>query len=805
MPETTSSLGLKKPLPNEYYDIKIFNENMDILDKHVSEKIDKSDIGNIVPSLIDGKIPEFQLPDAEYENIVDEQASIIDIPKNAIDGSKVVEFKIKGFTAQNLIKNGDFSNGTTGWTTATGTFSVNNGVAEFIAKQQNDDLRSDNLKLEVGHIYYLTMKIKLTTATNLIGVGISYINGYAWKSLLNTQETTNWQILKSIVTVNSIVDGGNPVLYIKDFRSDSFDTIYCDEIMLIDLTEMYGSGNEPALEECDRIFNHYFEGLQGINSLRLKSVGKNLFNKLEKPVMVSDNTIVIPLDTGIKVKTTASAIHASADFIIKVKPNTTYTLSANINTISGASLIALRDGLYNTTIKAITTSGANTFTTPESGLLKILFYTTYNYTGTGEVDYTNIQLEEGSIATNYEHYCSSELYITLPDGMQLHSLLNGVQDTIEKINGEIYLIKRTGKYILQADDITEFGETNGGVNQYVAIRYNNLTGIEKKPDEIATRIMTDKTHPLNGKPITVANSAWCHYSNQANWCILLPQNTYSNISDAKTALAGTKVIYQLANPITYKNGENGFSVEGDTTVYKNGTVYVEPYIKKPYNYNNGITLSTPISQIDKITDTQGNTYTGTLSTDGKTITISSATNGDSYIVYAPILPKHSFTSQITLSIPANLNAAVNELNKTTKEHGVRLSEHNAILLGLALENVYQDAMLNAVQYGTLVAGDGINLSNPSATYNYVKKVGKVVQLGINVTVNFTGSAATQKTICTIPTGFRPSRNIYTLGKAVVNGNVTAIYVYIYVSGTVNVTLPASTVVEININTTWIMD
>lgn len=119
----------------------------------------------------------------------------------------------------------------------------------------------------------------------------------------------------------------------------------------------------------------------------------------------------------------------------------------------------------------------------------------------------------------------------------------------------------------------------------------------------------------------------------------------------------------------------------------------------------------------------------------------------------------------------------------------------------------QIATLNnnlATQYGTLMPGD-FDLSNPSPSYNYVKKVGKVVQLGINVTVNFTGSVATQKTICTIPTGFRPSRNIYTLGKAVVNGNVTAIYVYIYVSGTVNVTLPAGTVVEININTTWIMD
>lgn len=110
----------------------------------------------------------------------------------------------------------------------------------------------------------------------------------------------------------------------------------------------------------------------------------------------------------------------------------------------------------------------------------------------------------------------------------------------------------------------------------------------------------------------------------------------------------------------------------------------------------------------------------------------------------------------------------------------------------------------ATQYGTLTPGD-FDLSNPTPSYNYVKKSGKIVQLGININVNSINSVDSAKLICTLPTNFRPTRNMYLVGRAVVDGKFTSVYVYIYTSGSVSVILPAGTTTAISLNSTWIMD
>lgn len=48
MPETTTNYGLKKPLPNEHYDIAVQNENMDTIDAVLAGKLDKTGAGSDV-------------------------------------------------------------------------------------------------------------------------------------------------------------------------------------------------------------------------------------------------------------------------------------------------------------------------------------------------------------------------------------------------------------------------------------------------------------------------------------------------------------------------------------------------------------------------------------------------------------------------------------------------------------------------------------------------------------------------------------------------------------------------------------
>lgn len=482
-----------------------------------------------------------------------------------------------------------------------------------------------------------------------------------------------------------------------------------------------------------------------------------------------------------------------------IEPNTQYIISGYGKTTNGSGSIAIYYTDGTSQIKSINLPSFASFTlVSEAG--KTIDYIGSSHYSTDRfffIDIDTFQIEEGTAATEYEPYKSSEQYITLPEGMQLHNF-DGITDTIKSFNGDVVLIKNIKEHILQSSDISNVSD---GTNiTYAVCNYF--------PNQLQTaNIKSFMVENMQAADTLDSTNSIGKYFIAGNGKLLFMLSPGTTLAQAQSALAGKKVLYQLETITVYKNGENGFEVTGDLSVYKNGIIIMQPYLKKAFTYNNGITLPIAISQIDKITDVQGNTYTGTLATDGKTITINSATNGDSYIVYAPIQPKYSLIPQITLSVPANLNAAVNTLNKTTKEHSVRLSEHNAILLGLALENIYQDALLNKVQYGTLLKGD-IDIDLSTSTYNYIKKQGKIVQLALTLNnLNLTGN--TTKKICIIPEDYRPgsNNNLYFLSRAVTaNGDMVPMYVYIYGAlGQVNAYLPAGTISTINICATWIRD
>lgn len=54
MPNKTTNYGLTKPLPSEFYDIQVQNENMDIIDRELKKRASLNE---------QGKVPEEQLPD----------------------------------------------------------------------------------------------------------------------------------------------------------------------------------------------------------------------------------------------------------------------------------------------------------------------------------------------------------------------------------------------------------------------------------------------------------------------------------------------------------------------------------------------------------------------------------------------------------------------------------------------------------------------------------------------------------------------------------------------------------------------
>lgn len=164
----------------------------------------------------------------------------------------------------NYIYNSDtYTNPATGLHPNAGTYylkykcsiSVEGGVATATKTGNDSDIAYLLVKQGRGdgNKYYTRCLVK-TTANN-VNAGN---NSDPKRPIIPNDD--NWHLV-SFVFVDSSVSSNGFTVNVKDCVSGS--VVYIKELMQINLTEIYGSGNEPASEECDTIFTTYKSGLVG--------------------------------------------------------------------------------------------------------------------------------------------------------------------------------------------------------------------------------------------------------------------------------------------------------------------------------------------------------------------------------------------------------------------------------------------------------------------------------------------------------------------------------------------------------------
>ena len=149
----------------------------------------------------------------------------------------------------------------------------------------------------------------------------------------------------------------------------------------------------------------YFEGMQSVKRSTSNPVGKNLFNINRKFI-----------ETKATHSINGSSLIVTGDWYVRqdivLMPYTAYTLSyEKAESVNGYTKISV---YANNLSISLGTSNTNelTFTTPASfNNISIVFYAEEGRS-TNTVTYTNIQLEEGSVATSYEPYKAAVLTIT---------------------------------------------------------------------------------------------------------------------------------------------------------------------------------------------------------------------------------------------------------------------------------------------------------------------------------------------------------------------------------------------------------
>lgn len=217
-------------------------------------------------------------------------------------------------------------------------------------------------------------------------------------------------------------------------------------------------------------------------------------NKLDyKTVSNTPNTVVSLIENGFNV----SGQYAGKVVINNLKKNTNYYLQYLTQNITGAvKYVAVFAGNSQTTIlKEITSGVGGAFNTGENTEINIWFYGGRGANNIGEANFTNIQLEEGTVATDYVPYNSLEIknvgenlfnpsnakdgYVTDNSGQILGVNIKNKNTGYIKIDGEekyfILSNKLTGNWGAWYDKDKKFisGITLGGKNKGIVTAPNN--------------------------------------------------------------------------------------------------------------------------------------------------------------------------------------------------------------------------------------------------------------------------------------------------------------------------------------------
>jgi hypothetical protein len=157
---------------------------------------------------------------------------------------------LRGMPATNLVTNGDFRNGTVGWDKI-GLFNpiVLNNIYSFTVTAAYHKMKQSISFISL-HKYYICVYVKADNKNVFLEV---YCKSDTSANIAHSGSNT-FERLSYIATAGS---GANSHVGIIDARSGAWTEIQVKYFSVLDLTEIFGTGNEPTLAEMDAIMSKY--------------------------------------------------------------------------------------------------------------------------------------------------------------------------------------------------------------------------------------------------------------------------------------------------------------------------------------------------------------------------------------------------------------------------------------------------------------------------------------------------------------------------------------------------------------------
>jgi hypothetical protein len=254
-----------------------------------------------------------------------------------------MDINIKGLTSNNLVTNGDFRNGLTGWQTSGGTIQQISGNLVSIGDGTNSSPYTyRNIVRNAGDIYYIRARVRVTNSA-CTKITLSDSGGVSHNHIINNPTLNEWYDL----SVRSVFTETNMNIIIihtyVDAATASGKSMEVDHLLAINITNTFGSGEEPSIDECAEIYDAYFEGEKNVTSTsRIRVVDKSgeTVSKLYliSPDLKSNGSIKDEIRRGVDGYEMVRRINPSDNTILSTPSIIPVSFSGILNSVEGGIL-----------------------------------------------------------------------------------------------------------------------------------------------------------------------------------------------------------------------------------------------------------------------------------------------------------------------------------------------------------------------------------------------------------------------------------------------------------------------------------
>lgn len=602
---------------------------------------------------------------AKFSAAIEATAAMYSIPSTGVVVGQLRDIAIKANTVNQVITNGNFANGATGWSATAGSGTTTNNTYSLTGTGVSTIVRVHapiSIPFNEGRKIFVRAKVKVTNSNcSAIRLGLTNTTTASQFVEQSSPLINQTYVLSGVITLTSGYDNNIKIVvqhHYVDNATANGKVMEVQEVMAIDL-DAHGLSALTVAQCNERFPNWLRNGVVSTLPVRVKGINKNILT-LNPDDWEQGSIGTIGVGAGTLLASTTRLRMKKSRRIVG---GTNYAVSG----ASGYDIRAIRfeDSLGNV-IGTTSDSPANPIAVPTNAThyRAVVRKTNDTTIVPSEITDAKPQLERGNTPTTFEApVIGNEAYISSPDGQPYRSLPNGTYDEIyADASGQVRKAQRvSGEVILQSSDITTFSNSYTYIDE-VRISYNNLIGILQASDSIGNKIVTNKTMPRNGATFDSVENQYKHSQSASYWIMTFPKGTYANLAAAQTALAGTSVNYQLATPITTQ-------LQGipQLTVGPGYTLIVENILKTTKTYGTGIVVAQPIKSIESVTKLDGDNRIpialSSASFTGSTVTITGATANEVYEVITEYDSSLSTLPTLRYSYPINTAAIIDSNTK----------------------------------------------------------------------------------------------------------------------------------------------